>query len=247
MTAWIKQNWLRIAVHIGALIPLALLAFDALTGRLSVNPIQDITLRTGKPALVLLVLSLACTPANTVFGFAPALKMRRALGLYGFLYVALHLSTFVGLDYGLDWTVIQQAIVEKPFVLAGLAAFLLLVPLAITSTRGWQRRLGRRWRRLHLLVYVIVPLAVLHFALLVKSVVGRPEPLLWGVAVLGLLALRLPQVRRWFAGQRGRRRVAGSGAAKDRPGVPASTTGTQRRGDRAPVATEPARQSDYPG
>lgn len=204
MLAWSKSNWLRVAAHAGALAPLALLLFDAQAGRLSANPIQDITLRTGRAALILLVLSLACTPVNTVFGFRPALTVRRALGLYGFLYAALHLAIFAYLDYGLDLGLIEQAIVEKRYVLAGMAAFVLLIPLAITSTRGWQRRLGRSWRRLHKLAYVIVPIAVLHFAWLVKSLIGRPEPLVWGVVVLALLLLRLPSVRRWFANRRGR-------------------------------------------
>lgn len=218
MRAWLGSNWLRAVAHAGALAPLALLLIDAQTDRLSANPIQDITLRTGRAALILLVLSLACTPANTVFGFRPALTVRRALGLYGFMYAALHLATFAFLDYGLDLGLIQQAVVEKRFVLAGFVAFLLLIPLALTSTRGWQRRLGKNWRRLHRLAYLIVPIAVLHFAWLVKSLVGRPEPLLWGAAVLALLVLRLPPVRRWFASRRGRRgEAAPTGGSQTQP------------------------------
>ena len=98
MTNWLKSRWLQIVVHAGALAPLAVLIWSYFNGRLTVNPIQAITLRTGKTALSLLVLSLACTPANTVFGFRLALKARRALGLYAFLYVSLHFATFVGLD-----------------------------------------------------------------------------------------------------------------------------------------------------
>jgi sulfoxide reductase heme-binding subunit YedZ len=198
------QNFLRVAVHIGAWIPLALILFDFAADRLSVNPIQDITVRTGKTALVLLVLSLACTPLNTVFGFKPALKVRRALGLYGFMYIGLHLAVFAVLDYTLDWELIQQAIVEKRFVLAGFAAFLILTPLAITSTKGWQRRLGRNWKRLHKLVYIAVPIAIVHFTWLVKSITGRPEPLIWGAIVLMLLVLRLPAIRRVFSNFRSR-------------------------------------------
>ncbi|MDW8293712.1 MAG: protein-methionine-sulfoxide reductase heme-binding subunit MsrQ, partial [Anaerolineae bacterium] len=184
--------------------PLEVMIADYAQDRLTVNPIQELTLRTGKVALVLLVLSLACTPLNTLFGFRGALRVRRALGLYGFLYVVLHLLVFTVLDYVGDLALIVQTVLEKYYIVAGLAAFVLLVPLAVTSTRGWQRRLGQRWRALHRLVYLAVPLAVLHFALLVKSLVGRPEPLLWGALVLGLLALRIPAVRRAVARWRDR-------------------------------------------
>jgi sulfoxide reductase heme-binding subunit YedZ len=204
---WLRSNWLRVVVHAGALLPLAMIIIDNYRFNLTANPIQEITLRTGKAGLVLLVLSLACTPLNTVFGFRDALKVRRALGLYGFMYIALHLLIFVVLDYGVNLQLIAQAIVEKYYVIAGFIAFVLLVPLAFTSTRGWMKRLGQRWKLLHRLAYIAVPIGVLHFALLVKSVIGRPEPLLWGALVLGLLALRLPAVRKWFANLRGRWRT----------------------------------------
>ncbi|MCL6511903.1 MAG: sulfoxide reductase heme-binding subunit YedZ [Anaerolineae bacterium] len=193
---WLRANWLRALVHLGALAPLFFIVLDNYRYNLTANPIQEITVRTGKAALVLLVLSLACTPLNTVFGFREAIRVRRALGLYGFMYVALHLAIFVVLDYGVNLQLIGQAIIEKYYVIAGFAAFLILVPLAITSTRGWMRRLGRRWKTLHKLVYLAVPIAVLHFALLVKSLGSRPEPLIFGAIVLGLLALRLPTIRR---------------------------------------------------
>lgn len=196
MQAWLRANGLRVLAHTGALIPLGVMVADYMLDRLTVNPIQELTLRTGKVALVLLVLSLACTPLNTVFGWREALRVRRALGLYGFLYVVLHVLVFTVLDYVGDLVLIAQTVIEKYYIVAGLAAFVLLVPLAVTSTRGWQRRLGQRWRALHRLVYLAVPLGVLHFALLVKSLIGRPEPLLWGALVLGLLALRIPATRR---------------------------------------------------
>ena len=206
--AWLRSNWLRVIAHVGALLPLAIIIIDNYRFNLTANPIQEITIRTGKAGLVLLVLSLACTPLNTVFGFRDALKVRRALGLYGFMYVALHLFTFAVLDYGVNLQLIAQAIAEKYYVIAGFIAFVLLVPLAITSTRGWMKRLGQRWKLLHRLVYIAVPIGVLHFSLLVKSVTGRPEPLLWGALVLGLLVLRLPAVRRRMANLRGRSRTS---------------------------------------
>lgn len=185
--------WLRLAVHGLALLPLGLLLLDAGLGRLSVNPIQDMTLRTGKAALILLMLSLACTPLNTLLGWKWALVLRKPLGLYSFLYVCVHLLIFAVADYGLDVRLIGQAISEKRYVLAGFASFLLLLPLALSSTRAAQRRLGRWWRRLHRLVYAAAALAVLHYLWLAK--IWR-EPALWGVLLLVLLALRLPGVRR---------------------------------------------------
>jgi sulfoxide reductase heme-binding subunit YedZ len=190
----LRKNWLRFLVHAGALLPLAVLLWDYWQGGLSVNPIQDVTLRTGKYALILLVLSLACTPINLVFGYKPVLRVRRALGLYAFMYVALHLLIFVGLDYGFDPALIREAILEKRYALVGFTAFLILLPLAITSTKGWMRRLGRLWKRLHRWVYLAALLAVLHFVWLVKSDIR--EPLMYGAVVVILLVLRIPRVRR---------------------------------------------------
>jgi len=198
----IKIEWLRVAVHAGALLPLALLIWDASQNALSVNPIQDVTFRTGRTALALLVLTLACTPLNTLFGFKKALAVRRALGLYAFAYAGLHLFTFVYLDYGLDLELIAQTIAEKRYVVVGFAAFLILLPLALTSTKGWQKRLGRRWKRLHRLTYLAGVLAVIHFVWLVKSDIT--EPVRFGLVVALLLALRIPIVRKTISGARAR-------------------------------------------
>ncbi len=190
----LRKNWLRILTHMGALVPLVWLVWDYWTNQLTVNPIQDITFRTGKPALILLVLSLACTPVNMLFGFRQVLPLRKPLGLYGFMYVCLHFLTFVGLDYGFDWGLLYGAIFEKRYALVGFAAFLILLPLALTSTQGWMRRLGKNWKRLHRWVYLVGILAVVHYVWLVKSDVR--EPLLYGAAVALLLILRLPAVRK---------------------------------------------------
>jgi methionine sulfoxide reductase heme-binding subunit len=185
---------LQAATHVGAWLPLLLLLWDASTNRLTVNPIQDITFRTGRAALVLLILSLACTPLNTYFGIRQATKLRRPLGVYASLYVILHLLVFVGLDYGFDLELIRGAIFEKRFALVGFSAFLLLLPLLLTSTRGWQRRLGKRWNYLHRLVYLAAPLAVLHFVWAVKSDIR--EPLAYGAVLAALLVVRVPFVKR---------------------------------------------------
>lgn len=185
---------LRLATHIAALLPLLLLIWDFTHDRLTVNPIQEISQRTGKYALVLLVLSLVCTPLNTVFGLKQVLPLRRPLGLWAFAYATLHLLNFAVVDYGLNPTLLREAILEKRYVLVGFTAFLLLLPLALTSTKGFQRRLGKRWKRLHQLVYLAAPLAVVHFVWLVKADVR--EPLAYGAGVATLLALRLPAIRR---------------------------------------------------
>ena len=130
-----RQRWALALVHVAALTPLAVLLYDWATGHLSVNPIRDITLRTGRYALVTLILSLACTPAYLVSRFNPLLRTRRALGLYAFMYAGLHLLTFVGLDFGFDLGLIASELAQRPFIQVGLLAFLILVPLAITSSR----------------------------------------------------------------------------------------------------------------
>jgi methionine sulfoxide reductase heme-binding subunit len=186
--------------HIGALFPLAWLIWDNWMGNLSVNPIQDITFRTGKPALVLLILSLAITPMSSILGLRQVIPARKWLGLYAFFYASLHFLIFIGLDYGFDWSLLYEAIFEKRYALVGFAALLILLPLAITSTQGWMRRLGKRWKSLHRWVYLAGILAVIHYVWVVKADVR--EPLAWG-AILGiLLTLRIPSVRRWAANWR---------------------------------------------
>jgi sulfoxide reductase heme-binding subunit YedZ len=189
-----KFTRFQLLVHTGALVPFVWLVVDFLSDNLTVNPIQALTLRTGKYALVLLILSLACTPVNTLTGFSPALKVRRALGLYAFFYASLHFLIFVGLDYGFDPGLLREAIFEKPFALVGFSTFLILVALAITSTRGWMRRLGKRWTRLHRLVYLAGILVIVHYSWTVKSDIR--VPLIYGAAVLLLLVARIPSVRR---------------------------------------------------
>jgi sulfoxide reductase heme-binding subunit YedZ len=190
----LRKNWLRILTHLGAVTPLAWVLWDYWFDNLTVNPIQDITFRTGKPALILLTLSLACTPVNTLFGFKQVLPLRKPLGLYAFMYVSLHFLIFIGLDYGFDWGLLYEAIFEKRYALVGFAAFLILLPLAVTSTQSWMRRLGKNWKRLHRWVYLAGILAVIHYVWLVKSDIR--EPLLYGAAVGLLLILRLPAVRK---------------------------------------------------
>lgn len=199
----LARQWLPLLVHLGALTPLLLLIIDWWTRNLTANPIQAATQRTGYPALVLLTLSLACTPVGLLTGWKAVNRQRRALGLYGFLYAVIHLVIFMVIDYGLDVALIWPAIIEKRFVLAGLAALSLLVPLAATSTNWSIRWLGRNWKRLHRLVYVAAPLAVLHYLWSVKA--DYRQPLLFATIILILLALRLPPVRRYLSGRQAAR------------------------------------------
>jgi sulfoxide reductase heme-binding subunit YedZ len=185
----------QLLVYTASLGPLVWLCVDALRDNLTVNPIQDITYRTGMDALVFLVLSLACTPLYTLFGFKPALKVRRALGLYAFLYASMHFLTFVGLDYEFDVGLLKEAIFEKRYALVGFAAFLILIPLAITSTKGWMKRLGKKWKNLHKLIYLAGLLAVVHYIWLVKSDIRIP--LEYAAVVVLLLVARIPAVRKW--------------------------------------------------
>ena len=192
--AWFKRWWLSVVTHVGSLLPLAWLIWCFWRDQLTANPIQYITFRTGKAALVLLVLSLACTPVSSVFGLRQLIGIRRALGLYAFTYATLHFLTFVGLDYQFDPSLLQEAVFKKRYALVGFAAFLLLLPLAITSTKGWMKRLGRNWKRLHRLVYLAGILVVIHFVWLVKSDIR--EPLAYGAVVILLLILRLVTVKK---------------------------------------------------
>jgi sulfoxide reductase heme-binding subunit YedZ len=196
------ERFLQILTHLGALTPLAVLTWDYAQNQLSVDPIREITLRTGKAALVLLVLSLAITPVHILFGTRPVLKLRRPLGLYAFLYASLHGLTFVGLDYGFNLGLILQEVLQKRFVQAGILAFLLLLPLAITSTRGWMRRLGKNWKRLHRLVYPAALAVVVHFVWLAKGDIR--EPLIYAAAMVVLLLVRLPPVRNAARNRRSR-------------------------------------------
>ncbi len=184
----------QIAVHLAALTPLALLIWDLSQQNLTANPIQEITQRTGKTAFILLVLTLAVTPANTLTGFRQAIKVRRALGLYAFLYAAIHFLIFIVVDYGLDLELIWLETLEKRYVLVGFAALMILLPLAITSTRGWQRRLGKAWKRLHKFVYAVGILVAIHYIWVVKSLTF--EPIFYSTIIVLLLVARIPYVRK---------------------------------------------------
>lgn len=195
-TAFLRKEGFWWAVTLAGLVPLFWLLWRAAVGGLGVDPVSTINNVTGRAALITLLLSLACTPLSALFRFRKVLTVRKSLGLIAFLYASLHLLNFIGLDYSLDLELlVQDALLNKPYIFAGSLAFLLLLPLAITSTRGWMRRLGKRWKQLHRLVYAAAPLAVLHFFWQAKAT-ERWEPSIYGALLTLLLLVRIPLLRR---------------------------------------------------
>ena len=181
-------------VHLAALTPLAILLWQmwgvAKTGSnaLGADPVAEIQQRLGLWALRFLMLSLVITPLRQLTGWNVLVRFRRMLGLYTFAYASLHFAAYLGLDLRGYWVQVFEDIVKRPYITVGFLAWLLLVPLAITSTTGWIRRLGRNWARLHKAVYVIAVLAVMHFWWLVKSDIS--EPALYAAIAAALLGWR---------------------------------------------------------
>ena len=183
----------KITVFVAGLLPLAWLVWGAAAGRLGANPIEKITRETGTWALRFLCLTLAVTPARRLSGWNGVIRFRRTLGLFAFFYACLHVTTFVGVDHFFAVPEIVREIVKRPYITLGLTAFVLLVPLAVTSTAGWVRRLGgRKWQQLHRLVYAAAAAGVVHYWALVKADTTRP----WRYAAIVAVLLG---VRVWFA------------------------------------------------
>jgi sulfoxide reductase heme-binding subunit YedZ len=180
-------------VFLLCLLPLALLGWRIAAGRLGANPVEAVLHFTGAWGLRLLLVTLAVTPLRRLTGRGWLLRFRRMLGLFAFFYVVLHVAVYLVLDRGLAWEEIVTDLAKRPYIMVGFAAFVLLVPLAVTSTRGWVRRLGRRWQLLHRSVYLIAVLGVLHFLWLVKA--DLREPLIYAAVLAVLLAARVPWPR----------------------------------------------------
>ncbi|NVJ10148.1 sulfoxide reductase heme-binding subunit YedZ [Myxococcus sp. AM001] len=199
--------WLNPALVAGGLSPLLMLAVQGPRGELGPNAIEAALHQTGLLALVLLLASLACTPLRLVAGWTWPARVRRTLGLLAFTYAAAHLLVYAVLDQGLAWGTLWADVTERPFITVGFAALVLLVPLAVTSTQRWVRRLGfPRWQRLHRLAYVAAALGVLHFVWRVKKDVT--EPLIYGAVLALLLAIRVGEALR-------KRRARAAAAARN--------------------------------
>jgi sulfoxide reductase heme-binding subunit YedZ len=185
--------WLQPGIFIGALVPLAALLWRTIQGTLSANPVAEIINQLGLAALIFLIASLACTPARWLFGWTWPVRVRRELGLFAFFYAVLHFLMYL-VDQSVDLGIILEDIAVRPFITVGFLALVLLVPLAVTSTSGWVRRLGfRRWQKLHALAYLAGVLAIVHFIWRVKIDVS--QPVVYG-SVLG--ALLLVRVAFWL-------------------------------------------------
>jgi len=180
---------LKPIVFLVCLIPFAQLAYNAYRGDLGVNPIEFITHFTGDWVLIFLLATLSITPLRKISGWNDLIRFRRMLGLFAFFYALLHFSTYIVLDHFFDFHRITKDILKRPYVTVGFTAFVLMIPLALTSTAGMIRRLGKRWQQLHRLVYVAAIAGVIHFYWLVKADIRRP--LQYGSVLAILLGYRL--------------------------------------------------------
>jgi len=199
MHAFLSSKWAKVIVFLLGLVPIAVVGWRALHGDLTANPIEFITHSTGDWTILFLIFTLCITPLRKLLRLPELIRFRRMLGLFAFFYVCLHFSTWLVLDKFFDWKEMWADVVKRRFITVGFAAFLLLIPLAITSTAGWIRRLGgKRWQQLHRAIYVAAVLGVIHYYWLVKSDVRKP--LMYGAIVAVLLAWRLVD---WFMKQRG--------------------------------------------
>lgn len=192
------MTWLKPLVFLVCLIPLGQLAWDAYTGGLGVNPIEAVTRFTGSWALIFLLASLAITPLRRLSGWNDFIRFRRMVGLFAFFYASLHFATYIALDHFFDFRAIGADILKRPYVTAGFTAFVIMLPLALTSNAAMIRRLGKRWQQLHRWVYIAAIAAVIHFYWLVKADITRPAQ--YGGVLALLLGYRLVVKLRQRAG-----------------------------------------------
>jgi len=179
------------AVFVVCLVPMAWLVWDIFAGNLSANPIEDIRNRTGIWTLRFLMITLSVTPLRRIIGWPSLIRFRRMLGLFAFFYAFVHFITYIWLDQAFAWDeIVKDMISKRPFILSGVASFVLLIPLAITSTKKWIGRLGgKRWQMIHRLIYLSAVVGVLHYYWRVKLDIARP--LAYGAVLAVLLGLRL--------------------------------------------------------
>ena len=198
MNSILTSKWTKVAVFALCLVPLGALILRTLQGRLGANPIEFITHATGDWTIRFLVITLAITPSRKILRLPQLIRFRRMVGLFAFFYAFLHFSIWIGIDKFFDWHEMWKDVQKRRFITLGFTGFVLLIPLAITSTAGWIRRLGgKRWQALHLAVYAAAIAGVIHYYWLVKSDVRKP--LLYAGMVAVLLAFRLGS---WLYGRR---------------------------------------------
>jgi methionine sulfoxide reductase heme-binding subunit len=200
MHVW-KLPWLKVGIFGACLSPLVVLAWQVLTDNLGANPIDEITDQTGLWTLRMLLITLAVTPARRLTGWNRVIQLRRMLGLFAFFYGSLHFLTYIWLDQFFAVEDIVADIMERPFITVGFASFVLLIPLAVTSTTAMIKRLGGKWwQRLHRLIYAIAIGGVVHYLWLVKADIQ--QPLIYGSILGGLLVYRVwdRYGRLWMAG-----------------------------------------------
>ena len=184
-----KITLIKTAVFLACLVPLGLIVLDGFQNNLTADPIEEILHRTGIWTLRILLITLAMTPLRVMTGSAVFIRIRRMLGLFTFFYVSLHLIVYSWLDLGLDFGHLWEDIIDRPYITVGMLAWLLMLPMAITSNRAMIRKLGKAWKKLHQTIYLVIGLGCLHFIWLVKS--DLTEPLIYTGIGLSLLLFRV--------------------------------------------------------
>ena len=198
-------SWRNILVHVIASLPLILTAYEYATNTLPIVLDRHLVIRFGAVGLAFLISAFSITPISILTGKTNLKPIRRPLGVYGFCYIALHLLAYAWLSNGFDWDLILRDIGERRAMSIGLLAFTLLIPLVLTSTNGWQKRLGGRWKVLHRLVYFAVPLSILHYFWLERDI--KDWVLIYAAYITLLFVLRYPTIRREIARRRQSRQV----------------------------------------
>lgn len=178
------QKAVKVLVFLACLTPFVWLAIRTLTGRLGINPVEDLELTTGIWSLRFLIVTLAVTPVRRLTGWNRVIQYRRMFGLFTFFYVCVHFAIYIGIDQFFAFGSILKDVAKRPFITMGFTAFVLMIPLALTSTKGWIRRLGRRWQLLHRLIYISAVCASVHYLWKVKVMIGSP---VYYALVIGLL------------------------------------------------------------
>lgn len=186
--------WQYILIHLFAIAPLALTAYEYVTDTLPIVLDRHLVIRFGAVGLAFIIASFSITPISILTGKTTLVPLRRSLGVYGFCYITLHLLAYAWLSNGFGWALILRDLGERRAMSIGLLAFALLIPLALTSTNDWQKRLGRRWKVLHRLVYFAVPSSILHYFWLERDI--KDWVLMYATLVTLLFAVRLPSIRR---------------------------------------------------